>query len=74
MVNAWLLGWRIAMRVLFTTLGYGWREGLRAIPRLIVGNVIAIAAAFRAITIHRRGGATRWDKTAHIFPAGVSNL
>ncbi|HEX2624463.1 MAG TPA: glycosyl transferase family protein [Sphingomicrobium sp.] len=74
MVNAWLLGWRIGMRVLFTTLGYGWREGLRAIPRLIVGNVIAIAAAFRAITIHRRGGATRWDKTAHIFPAGVSNL
>ena len=71
-INAWLLLWRVAMRILFTTLGYGWREGLRAIPRLLVGNWIAIRAALRAIAIHRRGGPVTWDKTAHIFPSGLA--
>jgi adsorption protein B len=70
-VTAVLLAWRIAMRLLFTTIGYGWREGLRSIPRLVVANLIAMAAALRAIAIHRRGGAVRWDKTAHIFPTEV---
>ncbi|QNN64799.1 glycosyl transferase family protein [Sphingomonas rhizophila] len=70
-VNAALLAWRIAMRLLFTTIGYGWREGLRSIPRLVVANLIAIAAALRAIAIHRRGGSVHWDKTAHIFPTEV---
>ena len=68
-VNAWLLAWRILMRACFTAYAYGAAEGLRSIPRLIVGNFIAIFAAFRAISIHVGGGATRWDKTAHIFPS-----
>ena len=73
LVNAWLLGWRVAMRVLFTTIAYGWREGLRAVPRLVVANLIAIRAAWRAILLHRRGGPLKWDKTAHIFPAEVAS-
>jgi adsorption protein B len=40
-----------------------------SIPRLVVGNVVAVLAAGRAVALHLGGGATRWDKTRHIFPA-----
>lgn len=68
-VNAWLLAWRVLMRACFTAWVYGAGEGLRSIPRLVVGNVIAMLAAGRALALHLGGGATRWDKTRHIFPA-----
>ena len=68
-VNGWLLAWRVLMRAWFTKSAYGWAEGLRSIPRLLVGNVIAMLAAARAVSLHLRGGATRWDKTRHTFPA-----
>ena len=68
-VNGLLLAWRVLMRAGFSTYAYGLREGLLSVPRLVVGNVIAILAAARAIRIHLAGGATRWDKTGHIFPA-----
>ncbi len=67
-INAWLLAWRILMRACFTASAYGFAEGLRSIPRMFVGNVIAMLAAFRAVSLHLRGGARRWDKTAHTFP------
>jgi adsorption protein B len=67
-VNLWLLGWRLLMRFSFTTAAYGLAEGLRSIPRLVVGNVIAILAARRALALHEAGGPKRWDKTHHIFP------
>jgi adsorption protein B len=68
-INGWLLAWRIFMRACFTTAAYGVGEGLMSVPRLVVGNLIAILAAGRAVSIHMGGGATRWDKTRHIFPA-----
>jgi adsorption protein B len=68
-INFWLLAWRVAMRACFTASAYGWGEGLRSIPRLVVGNVIAMLAAARAVSLHLSGGAKRWDKTRHIFPA-----
>jgi adsorption protein B len=68
-INGWLLAWRILMRAAFTASAYGLTEGLLSIPRLVVGNVIAMLAAARAVSIHMGGGATRWDKTRHIFPA-----
>ena len=68
-INFWLLAWRILMRAGFTASAYGWGEGLRSIPRLVVGNVIAMLAAARAVSLHLSGGAKRWDKTRHIFPA-----
>ena len=40
-----------------------------SIPRLVVGNVIAMLAALRAVSLHVGGGAKQWDKTRHIFPA-----
>lgn len=57
------------MRACFTAAAYGFGEGLRSIPRLVIGNVIAMLAAARAISLHVGGGAKRWDKTRHIFPA-----
>lgn len=71
-VNAVLLLWRLAMRFGFVTLGYGWREGLRSIPRVVVSNIIAMMAARRALFLYlriRRTGSPRWDKTAHAFPS-----
>jgi adsorption protein B len=68
-INGWLLAWRVLMRASFTTSAYGWRQGLLSVPRLLVGNVIAMLAAARALSLHLGGGATRWDKTRHVFPA-----
>ena len=68
-INAWLLAWRVLMRACFTASAYGFAEGLRSIPRLVVGNFIAMLAAARAISLHLGGGAKRWDKTRHVFPA-----
>lgn len=73
-VTSVLLFWRLAVRCFFVTRTYGWREGLRSIPRVIVGNVIAIMAARRALWLYltmRRDGVVRWDKTRHAFPASI---
>jgi adsorption protein B len=71
--NALLLGWRLAMRFGFTARAYGWREGLRALPRAVVANAINAVAALRALDRYRAGLAGQtlaWEKTAHRFPAG----
>ncbi len=70
-ISGMILLWRLAVRCFFVTRAYGWREGLRAIPRAVIGNVIAIMAARRALWLYlrmRREGVVRWDKTAHAFP------
>lgn len=67
-INAVMLGWRMLMRLLFTSAAYGWRQGLLSIPRLFVANLIAILAVRRAIALHDAPGPKRWDKTGHIFP------
>ena len=67
-LNGWLLGWRLLMRAGFTTAAHGLGEGLRSIPRTVVGNLIAVLAARRALIAHSAGGAREWDKTRHIFP------
>jgi glycosyl transferase family 2 len=68
-INAGLLAWRVLMRAAFTASAYGLSEGLLSIPRLVVANVIAVLAAFRAVALHIGGGPKRWDKTRHMFPA-----
>lgn len=70
-VNAALLVWRLAMRFAFVTQSYGWREGLRSIPRVAIANAIAMLAARRALARYlagRRTGRADWGKTVHIFP------
>ena len=71
-INLWLLLWRIAMRMLFTGAAYGWGEGIRSMPRLVVGNLIAICAAARALAIYLSGVPPTWDKTRHVFPKEIS--
>ena len=69
--NAALLVWRLAIRMLFTGRSYGWREAVWSLPRFIVGNLVALVAAPRAILLYigmLRGAAPVWDKTRHEFP------
>lgn len=69
--NAIFLLWRLAMRVAFTGRAYGRAEALWAIPRMVVGNYIALLAARRAVGRYigmLRGAPPRWDKTSHAFP------
>ena len=67
-VNSALLLWRLGMRFGFVAHAYGWREGLRSVPRMVVGNMIAMMAARQAVTRYARGRGGAWDKTAHAFP------
>jgi bacteriophage N4 adsorption protein B len=71
-INLWLLAWRVAMRMVFTGSAYGWREAVRSVPRLFVGNVIAICAAARALIIYIGRSPPAWDKTRHTFPKELS--
>lgn len=60
--------WRAIFRFAFTTREYGWVEGLRAILRIPVTNVIAIIAGRRAVFAYARtlmGSAVTWEKTDH---------
>jgi len=74
-VLRWLLAanlasfaWRAALRFSFTANEYGWVEGLRAVARIPVANIIAIMAGRRALAAYLQGlGGTppKWDKTDH---------
>jgi adsorption protein B len=62
------LVWRMALRCLFVWREYGMAEGLRAVLRLPIGNVIAIMAGRRALLAYLRalrGEGPQWDKTLH---------
>ena len=62
------LFWRLAMRALFTGREYGLKQGLLAIPRVVVSNVIAIMSGRRALVAYwrsLRGAPIVWDKTRH---------
>lgn len=71
-INLALLVWRLAVRAACTAHVHGWREGLRAVPRTLVSNIINAAAAWSACRRYaamlRTGTALAWDKTAHRFP------
>lgn len=75
LLNASLLAWRLATRAFFVTRAYGWREGVRSVPRTLVGNLVALLAARRAIFRYvsgLRGKPLTWDKTAHTFPVELA--
>lgn len=71
--NALILLWRIVARFGFTAREYGALEGLLAVLRLPLANVIAIIAGRRAVTTYAatlRGRIAAWDKTEHdVHPA-----
>ncbi|WP_247714055.1 glycosyl transferase family protein [Qipengyuania xiamenensis] len=62
------LVWRTGLRAVFTGREYGLAEGFRAIPRVIVSNVISIMSGRRALAGYirtLRGAPVVWDKTEH---------
>jgi adsorption protein B len=70
-INSMMLLWRLMSRCAFTARVYGMGEGLLSVPRLVVGNIIALMAARRALMRYfamLRGQPPVWDKTTHVFP------
>jgi adsorption protein B len=70
-LNAGLMLWRGGMRFAMVRATYGWCEGARAVPRMLVGNLIAMMAARRAVAGYMRAartGGVAWDTTSHAFP------
>ncbi|PTW47000.1 adsorption protein B [Sphingomonas faeni] len=69
--NGALLAWRLIVRMIFTGRSYGMREAIWALPRFLVGNLVSLIAAPRALIVYigmLRGAAPVWDKTRHEFP------
>lgn len=72
MINGWLLVWRLGMRAGFVAQAYGWRQAFWSVPRVVVGNFVAMLAAREAVRRYlrlRRTGTIGWSKTVHAFPA-----
>ncbi|MEM7666004.1 MAG: glycosyl transferase family protein [Pseudomonadota bacterium] len=66
--NLIAFGWRAVWRFAFTARNYGIAEGLRAVLRIPLTNVVAIMAGRRAIAAYTRtlmGRDVEWDKTPH---------
>lgn len=67
-VNMVSFVWRAIWRFGVVARDYGRGEGVRAILRIPLANIIAIMAGRRALTAYLRalaGGSVRWDKTRH---------
>jgi adsorption protein B len=61
--------WRTCLRFAFTAREYGLLEGVMAVLRIPIANIIAIMAGRRALAAYLRtlrGEAVRWDKTLHL--------
>jgi adsorption protein B len=71
--NVLILVWRLVARFSFTAREYGALEGLLAVLRLPLANVIAIIAGRRAVVLYTAtllGRVAAWDKTEHdVHPA-----
>ncbi|MBK5910212.1 hypothetical protein CCR85_01730 [Rhodothalassium salexigens] len=71
-VNLALLAWRAGHRMVYTGRTYGWRQGLWALARMPVANLVNACAAVRAgwlVWGHVRSGRPLvWQKTEHSFP------
>lgn len=67
-VTTLAFAWRALLRMVLVGREYGWGEGLAAMLRIPVANVIAIMATWRAVRRYAatlRGNPARWDKTEH---------
>ncbi|WP_035852500.1 glycosyl transferase family protein, partial [Deefgea rivuli] len=71
-INFFFMCNRIVQRFIFTQRYYGFWQGLQAIPRMLVGNIVNVLAFFRAFSqvrsSNKTGRAVKWDKTCHDFP------
>lgn len=77
-LNLASFAWRAFMRFTFTRMEYGAREGMRAVLRIPVANVISIMAGYRALFAYAktlRGASPLWEKTEHdAHPARAARL
>ena len=67
-LNLASFAWRAALRFAFTAREYGTFEGVRAVLRIPISNIVAIMAAKRALVAYvatLRGSPVTWDKTEH---------
>jgi adsorption protein B len=73
--NAAMLAWRLMLRAAFVTRAAGPVEGLRSVPRAVVGNAVNALAALRAVRLYRaalaEGRQPAWEKTDHRFPGAA---
>lgn len=75
-VTFYLMLWRLAFRFFWSTHAYGLKQGLRAIPRTIIANFVAMLAARRAIGLYidqLRHNTVVWEKTRHRFPGAEAS-
>lgn len=72
-MNVALLMNRVAQRFYFVSNMYGPVQGMMAVPRMIVNNMINFMAAMRAwrmLGLHVfRNKSIAWDKTDHVYPS-----
>jgi len=67
-VNLIAFLWRAVLRFAFTAQTHGWAEGVRAVLRIPITNIVAIMAGRRAISAYAGslfGRRVVWDKTPH---------
>ncbi len=67
-VNLGFFAWRTMWRFAFTARNYGVAEGVFAVFRIPITNVVAIMSGRRAVAVYWKGlfgRAIRWDKTPH---------
>ena len=69
--NLLLLVWRVIIRIIVVRRFYTTGAALWSVPRILVGNIIAIFSAARALRGYRPGAIAAWDKTEHIFPESL---
>jgi len=71
--NLFFLVWRAFMKMSLVGRLYGVGHALMSVPRLILGNLIGLAATGRAVRqyIHHlwTGTPLRWNKTKHQYPS-----
>ena len=76
MINFAALGWRCLLRAAFTAHEYSLSEGIMAVLRMPLANVIAIMAGRRALSAYLaslHSGRVNWDHTVHLsHPALVA--
>jgi adsorption protein B len=77
MINFAALLWRAAARALFTGREYGFIEGIMAVLRMPLANIIAIMAGRRAIGAYLaslRTGLVKWDHTIHVGHPALAGM
>lgn len=72
--NTAFVAWRGAMKAWLVGRLYGPMQAALSLPRVVVANVVGVAATARAVRSWLRhrllGEPLRWSKTAHEFPEG----